>query len=461
MRSETRAHWKNRDVSGSASSVQREPGARVPTVLRAQEAAHLRGRDRLYARIYFALLAGLLLVACIFWGVWRWTATQHERAAFETYPELASQVMPAAAAPADVQQRALETWGRRMGVQLTLYAPTGELVAHTGDVLPAPGVERTQSGWLDFDAGIAALKLVDGRWLIGRRASFIPHQPLRVAGLLALIALAVSMVAYPVVRRLTLRLEKLQVSVEALGAGDLKARVDASGCDEVARLAQSFNRAAARIEALVASQKTMLANASHELRSPLARIRMAVELAEPQANPAVREELRRNIVELDLLIDEILLASRLEANAPNLRDDFETVDLTALAAEECARAGAQFSGAQVHLRGDSRLLRRLVRNLLDNGRRHGGSSVLEVALIVPQANTAQLDVCDRGSGIPAELRERVFEPFFRAPGTREGDGGVGLGLTLVRSIAERHNGQVKCLPRPGGGSCFSVTLPLS
>ena len=82
-------------------------------------------------------------------------------------------------------------------------------------------------------------------------------------------------------------------------------------------------------------------------------------------------------------------------------------------------------------------------------------------MIVPQANTAQLDVCDRGSGIPAELRERVFEPFFRAPGTRESDGGVGLGLTLVRSIAERHNGQVKCLPRPGGGSCFSVTLPLS
>jgi signal transduction histidine kinase len=102
-----------------------------------------------------------------------------------------------------------------------------------------------------------------------------------------------------------------------------------------------------------------------------------------------------------------------------------------------------------------------VRNLLDNGRRHGGTSALEVALTLPNASTAQLDVCDRGSGIPAELRERVFEPFFRAPGTREGDGGVGLGLALVRSIAERHNGQVRCLARTGGGSCFSVTLALS
>ena len=450
-------------MNGSVSSVQRELGAlaKSRTALQAQEAGRLRGRDRLYVRIYFALLTGLLVVACLFWAVWRWTATQHERAAFDTYPELASHVMPAAAAPAGVQQQALETWGRRMGAQLTLYAPDGELVAHTGDALPAPGAQRTQSGWLDFDSGIAALKLADGRWLVGRRSSFIPHQPLRVAGLLVLIALAVSMVAYPVVRRLTLRLEKLQVSVEALGAGDLKSRVDATGCDEVAHLARSFNHAAARIEALVASQKTLLANASHELRSPLARIRMAVELAEPQASPGVGEELRRNIIELDLLIDEILLASRLEANAPNLTADFEAIDLTALVAEECARAGAQFSGAQVHLRGDSRLLRRLVRNLLDNGRRHGGSSALEVALIVAHADTAQLDVCDRGSGIPAEPRERVFEPFFRAPGTREGDGGVGLGLALVRSIAERHNGQVKCLARPGGGSCFSVTLPMA
>ena len=156
-------------------------------------------------------------------------------------------------------------------------------------MLSIPGPQQTQSGWLDFGSGTAALKLADGRWLVGHRSSLVPRQLSQVAGLLALIAFVVSMVAYPVVRRLTLRLERLQASVEALGAGViLKARVDACGSDEVARLAQSFNRAAARIEALVAAQKALLANASHELRSPLARIRMAIELAETQPGMAMR-----------------------------------------------------------------------------------------------------------------------------------------------------------------------------
>jgi signal transduction histidine kinase len=423
-------------------------------------AARLRGRDRLYIRIYFALLAGLILVASLFWGVWRWSVGQHASATFDTYAELASEVLPAASAPALAQQEALQRWAGRMGAQLTLYSPQRELIANAGNVLPPPEPQQAQSNWLDVGAGTASLKLPDGRWLIGRRPRFVTGQPLQVAGLLALIALAVSMAAYPVVRRLTLRLEKLQVSVEALGAGDLKARVGSEGCDEVARLAQSFNQAAGRIEALVCSQKTLLANASHELRSPLARIRMAVELAGSQPSAGVGEELRKNIAELDQLIDEILLASRLEAGAPDGAAGFEWVDLTALIAEECARTDARFAGAAVGLRGDPRLLRRLVRNLLENGRRHAGGSAIEVALTVPNPNTAQLDVCDRGSGIPEDLRERIFEPFFRAPGTREGDGGVGLGLSLVRSIALRHHGQALCQARPGGGTCFSVQLPL-
>jgi signal transduction histidine kinase len=435
----------------------------------ALRAAPWRWRDRLYVRIYLALLAGLLLVASLVWGVWYWLGEQREAAGFNTFGEVISPMLPSATAPREVQQQALQMWSQRMGAQFTLYGSDRELLAYGGEVLPAPGTELTRSGWIQHNAGIGALKLPDGRWLVVRKYGFIPRQPLPVAAVLALIALAVSMGAYPVARRLTQRLERLQVSVEALGAGDLKARVDEKGADEVARLAQSFNQAAARIEALVASQKALLANASHELRSPLARIRMAVELATQPSCPDrceqrrknIGEELRKNILELDELIDEILLASRLEANASNPVMTLEEIDLTALVAEECARAGAEFSGIQVELRGDSRLLHRLVRNLLENGRRHGGGSPIEVALTRPDAKAARLDVCDRGSGIPDELRERIFEPFFRAPGTRESDGGVGLGLALVRSIAEHHKGQVSCQPRPGGGSRFSLMLPLA
>jgi len=187
---------------------------------------------------------------------------------------------------------------------------------------------------------------------------------------------------------------------------------------------------------------------------------MAIELAETQPSTGVRAELRKNVVELDQLIDEILLASRLEAGAGDRSAGLELVDLTALVAEECARTEARFSGAQIELSGESRLLRRLVRNLLENGRRHGGDSALEVFLTLPHPNTAQLDVCDRGPGIPEHLRERIFEPFFRAPGSREDDGGVGLGLALVRTIALRHGGTVTCQARPGGGTCFTARFPL-
>src|SRR5262249_57080728 len=122
---------------------------------------------------------------------------------------------------------------------------------------------------------------------------------------------------------------------QSLGGGDLAARGSIEGPDEVAQLAESFNRAAARIEELVGAHKVLLANASHELRTPLARIRMAVELTKANADPKRKADLERDIAELDALIDEILLASRLEA--VKSLDASEEVDLLALAAEECAR----------------------------------------------------------------------------------------------------------------------------
>ncbi|MCK6427695.1 MAG: HAMP domain-containing histidine kinase, partial [Burkholderiaceae bacterium] len=262
--------------------------------------------------------------------------------------------------------------------------------------------------------------------------------------------------------RLTRRLERLQASVERLGGGDLAARVDARGRDEVARLAASFNESAARIERLVQSQRALLANASHELRSPLARVRMAIEmLAEGDAprRAEIKRELERNVAELDALIDEILLASRLDAT--DARAAFEEVDLAALAAEECARAEARFELAatgECTLRGDARLLRRLLRNLLDNARRHGGGAEVDVVLRAA-TDGFELDVCDRGPGVPAAERERIFEPFYRLAGASETAGGVGLGLALVRKIAEQHGGSAVCLPRAGGGSCFRVRLP--
>ncbi|MGH8746551.1 MAG: HAMP domain-containing sensor histidine kinase, partial [Burkholderiales bacterium] len=241
---------------------------------------------------------------------------------------------------------------------------------------------------------------------------------------------------------------------ESLGAGDFAARVKVEGGDEVARLAQSFNRAAARIEQLLAAHKALLANASHELRTPLTRIRMALELMKQGAEPKRKRQLEQDIAELDGLIDEILLASRLDAVAA--REAEEEVDLLALAAEECARyEGAELHGEPVALRGEPRLLRRLIRNLLENAARHGAPPV-EVR-VERGAQGAQISVCDRGPGVPEADRERVFEPFFRRAGGSE-RAGAGLGLALVRQIARRHGGDARCLARDGGGSCFVAEL---
>ena len=421
----------------------------------------LRWRNRLYLRIYVAVLSGLALVALLAWIVLHSSEDADRTAAIETLAEIVAEVVPPATTSMATQEAALKHWAARMHTELSLYGRGGELIASVGDVLPPPAAARTESGWMYERLNVFALKLPDGRWLVAHVPNAGARGPLRVAGILALIAIAVAIGAYPVVRRLTRRLEYLQSSVEALGAGDLSARVRVQGSDEVAHLSDSFNRAAARIAALMAAQKALLANASHELRSPLARIRMAVQLMESDDRADASKELRKNIVELDHLIDEILLASRLEAAAAGDEATFESLDFTALVAEECARVDAKLSSHAAEIIGDPRLLRRLVRNLLENAHRHGGGSPIEVALTLPDARHVELAVCDRGGGVPEAERERIFEPFFRVRGTGEGDGGVGLGLSLVRAIARKHGGEARCAARSGGGTNFTVLLKRS
>ena len=294
--------------------------------------------------------------------------------------------------------------------------------------------------------------------------------PFGFFGALALVAAAVALATYPIVRRLTRRLESLQSGVQRWGDGDLTVRVRVEGDDEVGFLAQRFNHAAAQIEnlvkardALLASQKSLLANASHELRSPLTRIRMGLELmgtGSPEALAQRKPEIERNLAELDQLIDEILLASRLDAREADV-GTVEPVDLVGLAAEECARSGATLDtqAAVLLVPGIAKLLRRAVRNLLENACRHAAAPA-EVALY-PESGFAVIEVKDHGPGVPEALQARIFEPFYRLPGASEQDGGVGLGLALVQSIALRHGGSASCSNRSGGGACFALRLPLA
>ena len=328
---------------------------------------------RLYLRIYLAVVASLAVFALAAGFLWRQFAdTGIVRPATEIAAVLAQNALPPAQAPLAAQQAALERLAAGLHADLTLFSVDDTAQAWVGDALPPPGAERGESGWLRRHAGAPTwgLKLADGRWLVARVPRARRHPAWGLFFTLAMLALGVGVGAYPVVRRLTRRLENLQAGVESLGGGDLAARVKVEGGDEVARLAESFNRAAARIEQLLAAHKALLANASHELRTPLTRIRMAIELMKESAEPKRKLQLEQDIAELDALIDEILLASRLDA--VQAREADEEVDLLALAAEECARyEGAELHGEPVVLHGDPRLLRRMLRNLLENAARHG------------------------------------------------------------------------------------------
>ena len=297
----------------------------------------------------------------------------------------------------------------------------------------------------------------------GHDWAFWLRPPFGFLWLLGLIGLVVVVGVFPIIRRLLKRLENLQRGVQRFGEGDLTVRVATEGTDEVADLPRQFNAAASRIEELVQSHKSLLANASHELRSPLARIRMGLELMGGDASVAkAKTEIQRNINELDQLVDEILLASRLEQPDVDV-GSMESVDLIGLAAEECARVEADLdvqATEGVEVPAIAKLVRRAVRNLLENARRYSHG---EVSLLLSrEGEMAVIRVEDIGPGVPPDQRERIFEKFYRLPGASERSGGVGLGLSLVRSIALRHGGSVVCEGRLDGqpGASFVLRLPV-
>jgi len=411
---------------------------------------------RLYLRVYVAVLASLVAFALVAGFLWRMLGEGGSTGyAFEVAGVLAQNVLPPVDAPAVEQQAALGRLAANLRADVALFAADRSPLASVGGPVPAPGAGRERGGWMRMwgpPAGVIHLR--DGRWLVARIRP--EHRPSGASFflMLGLLAAAVGIGAYPVVRRLTARLERLQAGVESLGAGHLAARVRVEGHDEVAGLAESFNRAAARIEELVSAHKALLANASHELRTPLTRIRMTLELLKDGVEPRRRLDLERDIAELDALIDEILLASRLDAG--EAREVDEDVDLLALASEECARyEQATLEGEPAIVRGDPRLLRRMIRNLLENARRHGAPPV--DVRVHRAGSTVELTVRDHGPGIPDAAGEDVFRPFRRL-GTTEASG-AGLGLALVRQIARRHGGEARYLGSDGSASCFAVTLP--
>jgi signal transduction histidine kinase len=413
-------------------------------------------------RLYLQFYVTILVVLAVFVGaaalLWRLADDDNRTPQYlDVAAELTGALLPDSDASQAEQRRAVDALHRKLRFDIALYRADGDVIAVAGKLPPRFDPRRARTGWRRGPGGPNfTLQLPDGRWLVARQVRERPNPTFWIAAFLALVGLAIAVGAYPVVRGLGRRLERLKTGVDRLGGGDLSARVKVEGRDEVAALATSFNRSAQRIEELVAAHRLLLANASHELRTPLARIALAASLLGDKADPKTRQSLKEDVAELDQLIEQVLLASRLEA-IPDL-ERREPVDLLALAAEEASHYDLEAAGQSVTVSGDRTLLRRLVRNLVENARRYGGEGPVTIS-VTHEGGRAVLEVSDRGPGVPEAERQRIFEPFYRLAGGAETGRGSGLGLALVLDIARRHGGDVVCLAAEGGGSRFKVDLP--
>jgi len=341
-------------------------------------------------------------------------------------------------------------------LDMTQFAADGHFIGARGQPIAASEYEPGHR----FGPGhVARFDLPGGGFVLARLGPPPGERMVRLLAVILAVVGGVGLAAYPITALITRRLEALRFRVEHWGEGRTPTQLDDRGSDEVALLAHAFNQAAGRLDALLKSQKALLANASHELRSPLARLRVAVEVGgvgdAASCSRAPRAEIVRNLAEMDELVDELLLSSRLE-HLEGRDDRRETVDLLGLAAEEAVRYEAVVAGEPVEIVGEPILLRRLVRNLLENGARHGRPPI--DITVLSDANGATITVGDAGEGVAPQDRERIFEPFYRPAGSSERTGGWGLGLALVRQIAERHGGRVECVGALCGGSRFVVHL---
>jgi two-component system sensor histidine kinase CpxA len=264
---------------------------------------------------------------------------------------------------------------------------------------------------------------------------------------------------------------RLQRATRALAAGALDTRVGQpfdQRKDEVGTLARDFDAMAEQIQALITDKEVLLRDVSHELRSPLARIRVALALAQRKADQSAQNDLVRIEQEterLDQLVGQILALARLRSSSP---DDRVSVDLKEVIAEVVADArfehpnlGIEYDGKAVPpIQGNAGELASAIENVLRNALLHSGPEAQVRIALKPTTTGVAITVTDNGPGVPENQLKQLFEPFFRVDPSRDHkQSGYGLGLAIASRIVERHGGEVVAKNRPGGGLEVSFRLP--
>lgn len=313
----------------------------------------------------------------------------------------------------------------------------GDLVVHTGTPLD------------DVDESVATL-----------RRNMTVTIPVVATALAALVWLLVGRTLRPV--------EAIRAEVADITGASLHRRVpEPPARDEIARLARTMNAMLDRVEQTAERQRRFVADASHELRSPLARMlaELEVDLAHPETADltATHRSALEEVRGLQRLVDDLLLLARTDSGAPT--DRWVAVDLAGLVLDEVSslpvgdRIEVDVSGvSDAQVSGDPAQLSRAVRNLLDNAARHSQGGI--VVTVTEEDGRAEIGVADDGPGIPIAEQERVFERFARLDSARSAaDGGSGLGLAITREIIERHGGTVVVDAAHAPGARVVISLP--
>jgi signal transduction histidine kinase len=285
-----------------------------------------------------------------------------------------------------------------------------------------------------------------------------------------LVVALVVLLCYALAHYLTKPLRQLRSAVDRLGRGDLTARAEESRKDELGDLAASFNRMADHIQTLLAAERRLLFDISHELRSPLARLSVAVELARTSEGGAPPlDRIQREADRLNALIRQMLEVTRTEGEPSRLRTDRLRLDeLVALLVDACSiEADARgcvlnlaFPGGPVTLDGDGELLRRAIENVMRNAIRYAPADSMVEVTLENGGGWAKIRVRDYGPGVPAEALPRLFDPFYRVEQDRDRkSGGVGLGLAIARRAVELHKGHLRA-SNASPGLLVEIELPV-
>ncbi|MDX2413426.1 MAG: ATP-binding protein [Woeseiaceae bacterium] len=330
------------------------------------------------------------------------------------------------------------------------------LARRAGQELAIIESEKGPIVWVDVPTEGHTIRMGFDRERLGTNPPIVLILAIGVGALLTLLT------SLTEVRRVVRPLARMSAAVEEVGRGHTPPALSEDGPEEIATLARAFNQMSSDITALAENRTVIVAGISHDLRTPLTRLGLAVEMLGEDSQPELIAGIRRDLAAMKSLIGQFLQFSQgLEHSNP--------VDLDLERVLEAQAADLRRDGTEVQVSGCGRCpyladpiaLQRLLANLMENAAHHGGGEPVLVQLRCDERGIS-IEICDRGPGIPADQVEAVFRPFHRLEMARSNrTGGSGLGLAIARQLADKHGWTIELLPREGGGTVAKVVLSVT